>query len=367
MLISLDDNPQLTQTLDNWAARYVARRPSKLNPCDPLIYHEIQSLLDQCQDYHALCRPRCTPDLPTRVLNVSPNLGASIRLYAPQEREQHDYVTLSYCWGGPQTIKTTTKTINSYLNSIDLHILPQKIQYAIIVTRKLGFKYLWIDAFCIIQDSSEDKAREIAKMAKIYNYSIVTIAAASASKVSDGFLRLYPKLQEGTKAPFSCPDGSVGEVEILKRQEVDESTEPLNLRAWTFQERLLHELSYSVKKKFSGCVSRVPMDPNRSLKAYTGMCLLRFICRQSSFRRKFQKERGYKKLEARKWRFLFDPVLGEGSWKHTVRESLASWRISFLLLAESQKDFTISGKTHMSRACGRAFYFKISFGSEDVQ
>ncbi len=36
------------------------------------------------------------------------------------------------------------------------------------VTRMLGHKDLWIDAFCIIQNDETDKARELVKMGDIY-------------------------------------------------------------------------------------------------------------------------------------------------------------------------------------------------------
>ena len=42
------------------------------------------------------------------------------------------------------------------------------VQDAITVTRKLGIRYLWVDALCIIQDSNSDKANEIREMGNVY-------------------------------------------------------------------------------------------------------------------------------------------------------------------------------------------------------
>ncbi len=56
------------------------------------------------------------------------------------------------------------------------------------VTHKLGLRYLWVDSFCIVQDSEDDKAREIAQIRWIFRNAYVTIVAACAETVRDGFL-----------------------------------------------------------------------------------------------------------------------------------------------------------------------------------
>ncbi|KAI3316534.1 hypothetical protein HD806DRAFT_527800 [Xylariaceae sp. AK1471] len=48
-------------------------------------------------------------------------------------------------------------------------------------THTLGIQYLWVDAFCIIQDSEEDKAIEIAKIRTIFQQAHITIIAVNAS------------------------------------------------------------------------------------------------------------------------------------------------------------------------------------------
>jgi hypothetical protein len=41
-------------------------------------------------------------------------------------------------------------------------------------------RFLWIDSLCIIQDSEEDKNREIPRITAIYSGSIFNIAASAA-------------------------------------------------------------------------------------------------------------------------------------------------------------------------------------------
>ena len=52
----------------------------------------------------------------------------------------------------------------------------------------MNIKYLWVDAFCIVQDDQEDKTFEIAQMPNVYYNSTLTIAASRATNVREGFL-----------------------------------------------------------------------------------------------------------------------------------------------------------------------------------
>jgi hypothetical protein len=66
-------------------------------------------------------------------------------------------------------------------------VVPSKtFQDAVIVTRHLGFRYLWIDSLCIIQDDKQDWEREVARMALVYKGSQLTIAATSSKDGSEG-------------------------------------------------------------------------------------------------------------------------------------------------------------------------------------
>ena len=126
--------------------------------------------------------------------------------------------------------------------------LPLTIQDAITVTRQIGIRYLWVDALCIIQDSAEDKAIEISRMAKIYRQSYVTISAANARSSHEGFLAPKPT-PRGLELPADefrfrlpgpSPDGVLGGVTVeYDLWERNISPEPLDHRAWALQERIL--------------------------------------------------------------------------------------------------------------------------------
>lgn len=94
---------------------------------------------------------------------------------------------LSYYWGGEQKMKTTTE-IKPYRTKIEFDRPPATIKDAIKVTYHLDLTYLWIDAFCIVQDDNDDKARDVTSIAYIYQGAEVTIAVSRAQSVDEGFL-----------------------------------------------------------------------------------------------------------------------------------------------------------------------------------
>ncbi|KAI0326975.1 HET-domain-containing protein [Cubamyces sp. BRFM 1775] len=138
-----------------------------------------------CQEFYDWAKPEAS--LPTRLIDCSdprrPRL-VETKDWDPQTR----YIALSYAWGGNQANHTTKKNISSYLKAIPVSRLPKTIVDAIQVTHMLGVRYLWVDSLCIIQDSYEDKKRELTKMRDVYLHAFLMIDAASAASASQGFL-----------------------------------------------------------------------------------------------------------------------------------------------------------------------------------
>ena len=79
--------------------------------------------------------------------------------------------------------------MGSFQKRIPFDIIPKTIQEAIIVTRRLGIRYLWVDTLCIIQDSGEDWLMEAKNISNVYRNSVLTIAASAADSLdSEGGL-----------------------------------------------------------------------------------------------------------------------------------------------------------------------------------
>ena len=149
------------------------------------------------------------------------------------------YVALSYCWGKSQTNVLRNENLSQWLTDVPYAELPQTIKDAIFITRVLGFKYIWVDAFCIIQNHDNDKHEEIEKMGGIYENAEVTIAASRAVTCHDGFLHSRERLEEGSfRIPFKCQDGQQGTA-LFWHNRSEQWDEPIDRRGWTLQESLI--------------------------------------------------------------------------------------------------------------------------------
>lgn len=148
------------------------------------------------------------------------------------------YATLSYCWGGPQEFQLDAGSENMLKGGISASLLPKTLRDAVQATWDLGIRWIWIDSLCIRQDSSDDKATEIAQMHMIYAASFITISATRAGHCSQGFLHqcsLPAPEAIGYRLPFASPSGRLGSI-ILSSGLMNS---PIDYRGWTLQEHLL--------------------------------------------------------------------------------------------------------------------------------
>jgi hypothetical protein len=145
-------------------------------------------------------------------------------------------------------VNTTIASYDDMQKAIIVTSLPQTLQDAITITRKLGQKYIWIDALCIIQDSPSDWEREAAMMAPVYRNAYLSIAAETAAAASEGFLARQHLAAE-YPSPFQVRWQTTEGLESLLAARVvpdlemhfnrDEDDLPLELRGWCLQERIL--------------------------------------------------------------------------------------------------------------------------------
>ena len=192
----------------------------------------VREWMSLCCDQHVRCT-RLSSKLPTRVIDVG-TLASSPKLFVTHG-EACPYLALSYCWGTKQSTVLRKATLADFQHSIPQSARPRTIEDAIIATRMLGFKYIWIDALCIVQDDPEDWQRESAVMATIYGHSHLTIAAAAAVSRHTGIFR--DRHVRVTSAPLPC--GS--HMYVVQSRAADKTTEyhALQQRAWTLQEQIM--------------------------------------------------------------------------------------------------------------------------------
>jgi hypothetical protein len=149
-------------------------------------YVRVVDWLRECREKHTKCRASYEPALPSRVLDlVKLDQTSTIKLLETGGM-RGEYVCLSHCWGNAQLITTERKTLELRKAGIPWDALSKTFQDAIVFTRCLQVRYLWIDSLCIIQDDQDDWRREAANMASIYENAWLTIAATKSSGGAGG-------------------------------------------------------------------------------------------------------------------------------------------------------------------------------------
>ncbi|KAF2133641.1 HET-domain-containing protein [Dothidotthia symphoricarpi CBS 119687] len=195
----------------------VARAIPTRTSIEEFDFKQLLTLVNDCLQIHEVCRSsRYTyPSLPTRIIDVGDEVDSLPYLLSP-ENESGRYAALTHCWGGPISCTTTVGTLQQRQKGIPLGDMPKTFREAVIMTRRLGIRYLWIDALCIIQDSADDWTREARQMAAIYAGSAITISPLNSNSSAAGIFNFQP----------------TPEIQL------DNLESPLNSRAWCLQERL---------------------------------------------------------------------------------------------------------------------------------
>lgn len=135
--------------------------------------------------------------------------------------------------------------------------MPSTFKDAVIVSRRLGLRYLWIDSLCIIQDDLDDWLRESVKMLNVYRNSYCNISATAASDSERGlYFGRDPQClwedeinlnTEGIPGLQQKQTHYLGNEPLIRRCSIQDLSfwdrivedAPVNRRAWVLQERLL--------------------------------------------------------------------------------------------------------------------------------
>jgi hypothetical protein len=194
----------------------------------------LRSWISLCAKYHGRrCSQRSQPRGTIRLIDtvqhclVRSNSSPACR----------DYVALSYVWGNKEQSYAATAEEYARLfepGALFNLTLSKTVADAILLVQNLGFRYLWLDALCIRQDSDSDKHEQIAQMGFVYESALFTIIAAAGDDCDAGL----PGLRSGTRVQ---PQQSVqmGNITLLSSFESSPQLSKWARRGWTFQEELL--------------------------------------------------------------------------------------------------------------------------------
>jgi hypothetical protein len=192
----------------------------------------------ECNDDHRNCHTNSAYISPPSRLTVIDVNNKCVSEW----KQGEPYLALSYVWGRTVNFELRLENLNEMLQEHSLeHVwdqIPQTIKDAILLTAKLGFRYLWVDSLCIVQDDEENKLNDINQMASIYGYASITIVAADGSDASHGLHGTgeSPRRTIPQEVWDLTPDLRV----VVHDFHLDTSQKVYFNRGWTFQE---YELS----------------------------------------------------------------------------------------------------------------------------
>lgn len=142
----------------------------------------ISTWTSDCKKYHSKCQLDPLTWIPSRLLYVGPADGTEDPrlIETSQECIQGHYAALSHMWGSSRQLpplRTMKSNYEKMKSGIPMWELSKNFAHAVIVTRRLGLRYIWIDSLCILQDEPQDWQKEAVMMHKVYTYAEVTIVA----------------------------------------------------------------------------------------------------------------------------------------------------------------------------------------------
>lgn len=208
----------------------------------------IRRWLANCDNRAPTCKPakfggQSSADapvrLPTRLIDVG-NVGENtVRLWETGPNDTGEWIALSHKWGPLPHFSTTCENRHNHVAGMDLEKLPATFKDAVIVTRALGQRYLWIDSICIVQGKGGDFQQEAKRMEEVYSGAYCVIAASCATGHYSGFLR-----KRNTRDHVALCRENESEAPFYVCQAIDNFKEhvldgALNRRGWVLQEHAL--------------------------------------------------------------------------------------------------------------------------------
>lgn len=230
----LDDDAGLSYTAAPWEKARVCGRqvPALVNPVLPKCW------LGFCKKNHAAegCTAPAEPVEGLRLIDCS-----EMRVVAAEDIDGDalEYLTLSYVWSqtGLDSSPDTPFDVSALSLKSNGHLpesVPSLFADAIAFTNTLGYRYLWIDRFCL-QVSPAHRQAQIELMGEIYSRSSLTLIIAAEENTLTGI----PGLSTPRDEQLSLKTKNGLYTTSLIRPDLEIASSKWASRAWTFQEGLL--------------------------------------------------------------------------------------------------------------------------------
>lgn len=212
-------------------------------------FAEAQRWISRCDKSHPLCK---TPQPTQALLSAYPTWLIDVeRMCLVKGESGLKYLCLSYLCD-TECFKTGKRTLNKLQNQGALAPpataasanggIPATVSHAIQLTSRLGRRYIWVDALCMVHDDEAQLERDLVNMASIFaNADLsITIPSVPASSGLHGIPDVTPPI---AKRDYYRPRWWEVPNKLAKR--IEEHQKVLNdvswgsawrKRAWTFQE-----------------------------------------------------------------------------------------------------------------------------------
>ncbi|KAK5701229.1 hypothetical protein LTR17_022764 [Elasticomyces elasticus] len=208
----------------------------------------IQNWRNDCRS-HTLCASAADDLWPKRMIELQSARGdfdARLRDSPPECGADRRYVFLSFAWGSDQPLSLTKENYAAFKERIDSGLLPNLHKEAMTLAYQLGYRYIWIDALCIVQDDEEGWGKDVVVMSKYIKHADVVFATATPGMSGS----LLPAPRNAVCGYTACLDVGKDATEdnyfqLAVRHPVTTAREVLQdnvlNRAWRVQEAVLAE------------------------------------------------------------------------------------------------------------------------------
>lgn len=214
--------------------------------------------LEDCRLNHPKCQAKLNPNfVPSRLLCINTS-NESFRLLDHDDSELRRpvaYAALSHRWSSEtEAIILTMANLESRKqHGIAVDVLPRIMRDAILVLRRLGLSYIWIDSLCIVQNSAADWQHEAGQMADVYSNAELTLSATWVPGQGQSLfcerqdprefstMDIGPVQPNGTRPFFLRPSLRHFEADRLDSRVLNANAKywPLMNRGWVYQEQFL--------------------------------------------------------------------------------------------------------------------------------
>ena len=176
---------QQRMPLNDVASGRVFNYQGRLLRANKIRYSILRRWINKCHDYHSSCSDIFSGfskgDLPPAKWLIDCEEREDYRYEILLSTAGLEYFTLSYVWGRHHD-KNNMDVRKVGSRRFLPENLPTSIYDAMTVVRELGYRYLWVDRYCIDQHSgSPEKMEQTGRMDEIFHAAVATIIATGSN------------------------------------------------------------------------------------------------------------------------------------------------------------------------------------------